>query len=561
MLFAGFSTVCSLVLRRKSYIALLVVLLRPWPFGFAQATLTAWVVPSLRRISPKQPSESNARVTLWAARGEYESFQIVTHAPDGMDLSNVDVSVSDLTGSDGRVIPASNLTLYREYYVCIPPNGASPDWHGTNRPTGSGCYPDALIPLGNEQIKTRLPGGGGPALPYALRAGTNQPIWVDIFVPRDAVAGPYTGSFRITSDQGGFDGQILLNVWDFILPPRPFLHSSFGVWDASKYPIDVELLRNRIAPDGVELSAQASFMRDYGLALTGLGFSSGAKYGDCNMRPSPSQSSVRQAAGLQQPGLMLYDYSADEVDDCKNLVPAMKDWARALHAAGVKNLVPMGPVPSLFDDGSGTGRSAVDIWAVLPVTIDSDSQNVQAAIRKGDEVWSYNTEVQDAYSPKWEIDFEPINFRIQPGFINQSLGLSGLLYWRVDRWSTDSWNNVIFHDGSGAFPGEGQLVYPGAPIGIPGVVPSMRLKWLRDGVDDYDYIQLLKQAGYAEWAMEIAQRVGPDWKNWTRDPSILEAARLQFGTMLSSLNSSGHGVAPIRHAKNQSPVLPPKKGT
>ena len=40
---------------------------------------------------------------------------------------------------------------------------------------------------------------------------------------------------------------------------------------------------------------------------------------------------------------------------------------------------------------------------------------MQQALAKGDAVWSYNTLVQDAYSPKWEIDFDPINFRIQPG--------------------------------------------------------------------------------------------------------------------------------------------------
>ena len=59
------------------------------------------------------------------------------------------------------------------------------------------------------------------------------------------------------------------------------------------------------------------------------------------------------------------------------------------------------------------------------------AQSYLSALAKGDEVWSYNTEVQDPYSPKWEIDFAPINFRIQPGFINQSLHLTGLLYWSV----------------------------------------------------------------------------------------------------------------------------------
>jgi hypothetical protein len=30
------------------------------------------------------------------------------------------------------------------------------------------------------------------------------------------------------------------------------------------------------------------------------------------------------------------------------------------------------------------------------------------------------------------------------------------------------------------------LVYPGDPVGVPGTVPSMRLKWIRKGVEDHE---------------------------------------------------------------------------
>jgi hypothetical protein len=158
-------------------------------------------------------------------------------------------------------------------------------------------------------------------------------------------------------------------------------------------------------------------------------------------------------------------------------------------------------------------------------------------LTKGDAVWSYNTLVQDAYSPKWEIDFDPINFRIQPGFINQSLNLSGLLYWRVDRWPADPWNDINNAGtySSANYPGEGMLVYPGKQVGVAGVVGSMRLKWLRDGVEDYDYLQILKNLGKADLALEVARSVGPDWTKWTRDSAAVEAARLKLGETISQL--------------------------
>ena len=71
----------------------------------------------------------------------------------------------------------------------------------------------------------------------------------------------------------------------------------------------------------------------------------------------------------------------------------------------------------------------------------------------------------------------------------------------------------------------------------------MRLKYLRDGVDDYDYVELLKQAGLGTWALSVCQTVGPDWSNWTRDASALEAAWVQLGSKLDSLNGGGESIS------------------
>ena len=268
-------------------------------------------------------------------------------------------------------------------------------------------------------------------------------------------------------------------------------------------------------------------MKEHGLSATQTGPFSGADVGRCNMSPAPSVNQFKSVAAAQQPGLMLYDYSADEIGHCSNLYPTIRQWANNMHQAGIKNLISMSPTPALYDDGSGTGRSAVDIWVLLPVMYNNSKTHVGEVLKKGDSVWSYNTLVQDAYSPKWLIDFDPVNFRIQPGFISQSLNLTGLLYWRVDKWPSDPWNNVNNAGtySSANYPGEGMLVYPGQPVGVKGVVASMRLKWLRDGVEDYDYVQILKDLGKGDMAMQITRSVGPDWTNWTRDPNAIEAAR------------------------------------
>jgi hypothetical protein len=269
-----------------------------------------------------------------------------------------------------------------------------------------------------------------------------------------------------------------------------------------------------------------------GLQTVALPYYSGAAAGYCSMSAPPAVADLLASAAAQDPSLTKIVYSADEVGYCTSLYPMLKKWGYAAHQAGVSNLATMAPVPELFDDGSGSGRSAVDIWTIMGISY--NPTNVHAALAKGDSVWSYTALVQDSYSPKWEIDFAPANYRIQPGFISQSLGLSGLLYWRSDYWSADPWNqvNTTGQFSSNNYPGEGMLVYPGYQVGIAGVAPSMRLKWIRDGVDDYDYVDMLKAVGQTTFAMNLSASVGTDWSNWSRDPKALANVRLQLGQAL-----------------------------
>ena len=505
------------------------------PGAFAQSGPVVWVAPSLQRVGQTDAPGNSALAQIYAARGQAVSFQIVVSA-SGAALSNVNVGVSDLTGPGGQSIPHTDLALFREQYVDVAVG--SPNWGGSNQPLGPGWYADGLIPFADPQTGLPITSASLLAVPFGVSASYNQPIWVDVNVPSTAAAGYYTGTFTVTSAQGSATGQIGLTVWNFTLPLKPSMKSSFLYWTASSDAAIEELLRNRINPERTPAASQLSMMNDFGLTSQETGFWSGADIGNCTMSAAPSVSQFQAAAAAQQPGLLLYNYTADEINACTNLYTTMQQWAYNMHQAGIDNLVTMAPVPALYSDGSGTGRSAVDIWVMLPVTYDGAASNVNYVLAKGDQAWSYNCLVQDSYSPKWMIDFAPINFRIQPGFINQSLGLSGLLYWRVDDWSSNPWTN-IYAPGFSNYPGEAILVYPGTTVGISGVAPSMRLKWLRDGVNDYEYIDLLKKAGQGSWALSVAAGVGANWTSWTRDINALENARLQLGEKLDSLGGGG----------------------
>jgi hypothetical protein len=441
-------------------------------------------------------------------------------APPG-GLTNVRTSAPDLLGP--ATIGRDRLTLYREYFVT---SSGSPNWHGSNQPLGPGVYPDGLVPF----LDPPPSGAAIVAVPFALAAGKDQPLWVDIAVPRDATPGIYYGVFDVTSDQGDAKVAVVLHVRKFALPLKPALRSSF-LADNPTLAIAQELLADRLNIASVDPAQERNLIDNDGYTIRGAGFWSGADISTCTMSAPPSPSSFVAAAAQHQADLELYDYSADEIGGCSGLIPTIKAWGLNIHASRMKNLVTMAPRTDLFDDGSGTGRSAVDIWVVLPVTYNGAQSAIAAALAKGDAVWSYNTLVQDAYSPKWEVDWDPINERLQPGFLSESMSLTGLLYWRVDRWGADVWNTAM-----GVIDqGDGVMVYPGGPIGITGVAPSIRLKRLRDGVDDYDYVELLKQLGRGDSALARVRAIAPDWTSWTRDHAAVEALRKELGDEIDAL--------------------------
>ncbi|MBW4646788.1 MAG: DUF4091 domain-containing protein [Goleter apudmare HA4340-LM2] len=497
-----------------------------------------WVSSSLERIGKTDQPGSITEIQLYAARGEYEPFQIGIRAPNS-GLTNVNISLSDLSNQNNQVIPKTNITLYREHYVYV--SNSSPKRRGsTNPPLGPGWYADGLIPFVNPETQVNLTGAELDAVPFNLNNGNNQPIWVDVFVPRDTKSGQYQGTFTVTSNQGVSTGKILLNVWDFELPIKPSLNSEFEFYEHEDKNDMVELLKHKIIPNAnYNPVDERELIEQWGLNSLRLPFWSGADINNCSMKLPPSVDEIRKAASRHQSDLFLYARYADEIDKCSNLIEPVKQWARNFHKAGISTAIAMAPKPALYDDGSGTGRSAVDIWIVLPKMYNAAPGRISEVLQKGDKVWFYNALVQDGYSPKWQIDFQPINYRIPHGFINQSLGLTGVLYWRVDLWTKDPWNDVqTYSDKDGYYyPGEGMLVYPGKQVGIEGVVPSMRLKWVREGVEDYEYIDILKRLGLKSWALTVSQNVGHDWKNWTQDPTVLESARRQLGEQIERLSS------------------------
>jgi hypothetical protein len=203
--------------------------------------------------------------------------------------------------------------------------------------------------------------------------------------------------------------------------------------------------------------------------------------------------------------------------------------------------------PYTQDPDWGTLDEAIDIWCPLFGFIHEPS--IEKVKRQEDEVWSYTALIQKAPTyhpdynsvrnddpPYWEIDFPLTSYRV-PTWLNRRYGITGLLYWTTVQWASDPgrnvWDNPAFR---GSYNGGGQLIYPGEEAGINGPLPTIRLKVLRDAMEDYEYFAILEKNGKEKMVAEIVKEVVPDWGSWKQNPDIYLKMRKKMGETISKGN-------------------------
>jgi len=506
-----------------------------------QSTFTAWVTSSLLRVGQTDTPGTTSFISLSSARGETVDAQVIVQGPAG-GLTNVNLSASALIGPGGVTVPASNVTLYREHYLTV--NGTANYGGGSNPPLGSGTYAEPLIPFNDPETGSSLCGTSATlkACNAAVTAGQNQPYWIDISVPRGSMNSPpgtYTGNISITADQGTVTIPVSLMVWNFELPAQPSELSLWTLWPPAAgnttSTLAQALMRNKVMGWYDAAANASSDITSLGLNRSGL---DGYYYIgiQCNGSYSsiPSTSQINAAAANFPAGLGLDFYLADELNGCTGDYSAIRTMGTNAHAANrsVKTMMTLnGTDPNLY--------GAIDHWVLL----DSLQQWPAIPFTAGGDLWSY-TSCNAGYgnTPEWMVDYPPINERIQAGFLNWTQGATGLLYYRADGWTAGnaigSWNNVDTTACGGGLgrPGDGIFLYPPGPIASTESAPGIRLKAIRDGIQDYEYAQILKNLGQVPFLNSVIQPIATSWSTWSHDPNALESARLQLGQQLHQLS-------------------------
>ena len=147
--------------------------------------------------------------------------------------------------------------------------------------------------------------------------------------------------------------------------------------------------------------------------------------------------------------------------------------------------------------------------------------------------------LHDAYPPVWLTDYPAVHFRILP-WICAAHGLTGIHYWNVYEWpkSVDPWKDAgSFVIDDEIFNGDGLFIYPPAPAALRNgsaktPCPSIRLKWIRDGMEDYDHIALLRQKKSKE-AARILATIARGFADWETSVSKIPTARISISKILN----------------------------
>jgi Domain of unknown function (DUF4091) len=522
-----------------------------------------WVSPRLVRVGLTDATGTTTSINVSSGRGETIATQVIVQAPSG-GLTNVNVSASALNGPNGATIAASNITLYREFYVTV--NGTTNYGGGSNPPQGSGTYAEPLIPFNDPQSGSPLCGNGAAlqACNASVVAGQNQPYWIDIFVPRGSTNSPpgaYTGNISVSADQGNATIPVTLTVWNFELPLRPSEASLWSTWapalgtsDADINNLAKALMRNKLmywsdVPGVDDVPGHAAYdIATFGLIRSGLEYYNffAIPCSESNPMPPgsiPSASKISTWAATYPAGLPVDIYVLDEWNEGAMCTSAASQdvmtTANNAHTANpsVKTIMTAyAPDPTL--------SGYIDHWVLL----DSHQSWPTLPWNGPGDLSSYTScNTGAGNTPEWMTDYPPVNERIQAGFLNWAEGATGILYYRVDGWNAGntvaSWNNLNVTACLGnSRPGDGMFLYPPAPIGSSEEAPGIRLKAIRDGVQDYEYAHLLHTLGQDAFVNSTLQWNGGSWSwtNWPtpiNDPNgdVVENARLQMGQKLNQL--------------------------
>lgn len=500
-----------------------------------------WSVDPLEKVfrDTPPPAEPAAELEVLAARNEFESAQFVLRSAE--PLTNLQARVEGLPEAQASFVG----------YVPLRANTRrTPDEEVVRK--APGLFPDPLLPPSLEK----------------LEADTSQPVWVTIRVPKGARPGVHRASLVVVSDQGRIEQPFTLRVVKATLPDErtlavtnwfsatgPRFKNFHGVDDWSEahwkvlehyarmmaaYRQNVvltpiyQLIDFQPGPDGKLAFGFERFDRwvrlfqDAGVIGQIEGGHLGTRPGGVWTAPQfeirlraveggkvvskvgkPGEPAVEEFLSQFLPALQKHleergwldiymQHLCDEpikenADSYRTLATIVRKYAPRLRRVDANH----------FRELVG----AIDVWVPQLNYYDQSLDFYRERQKAGEEVWTYTCLAPTGTYPNRLIDYSLLKVRLLH-WVNFRFGATGYLHWGWNQWSVkDPFADVEPPHGGNIFlpPGDAWIVYPSKDHVL---LSSIRFEAMRDGIEDYELLQLLAKKS-PEKAHALAERLVP----------------------------------------------------
>lgn len=518
-------------------------------FGVAVASATEKVFLDPNKFKGK----GTDIVEISLAGNEYESSQLVIYAKK--PLENVEIETKDLFGIiDGKEVKfgKNNIKCFVVGYVKTKRPGYSVSYVG--------WWPDPL-----EEKST-----------FNIKGNTLQPIWIEVYAPKDFPAGEYSGDITLKSSNSQPKNiKLKIKVWNFSLPKETHLKTAFDfyggrlrkmyrqqegetheAYQARMYDLErryyLDMIKHRIMPignfdlnDGPTLRELKLYL-DNGLSSFAIGKYNGSS--DNNWPKGAEELNALadiyrayertlKASNLSDKAY-IYTYDEPKYGD-----PHVAAVTKMIHNAGpeLKNMVCIHTLDN--PDKYPHWGDDIDIWCVRNVVFNEKIS--REYLNKGKEVWMYVSGPEPPY-PTLVIDYPSMAYRIIP-WMCWKYRLTGYLYWCVNFWEDNPWENPM--NTKWEQNGNGFLYYPGKD----GPVTSIRLEVIRDSLEDYEYLYLLDERiktvkekkletnnqelmKKAKDLLKIDASIVSSMSDYTKSSAFLDKKRKEIAEMIEALN-------------------------
>ena len=511
-----------------------------------------WTADSMRRVAPLDfPSAGERRdIALELARNESESAQVLVSVAEDVEWRAGELELGELRTAEGRLLRGTFKWERVGYVPLEPPFDRHPHFDLSR----GRWIPDPLL----------------PAAPFKVLKGSTQATWLTVRADADAEPGAYEGSVRVRRD--GAEVAVVpvrVTVRNFALPKRFGLKTAFSVMDChtrARYPERYDEMRrqshdvmldHRLNPDDITrttppligdlLHAKERGMNsfnvlnivpppkkatDWVLVAKPETLFSDAFYESFTNRVVPYVAELRRR-GLDD---LAYLYGFDERQG-EYYAGIDRMWRRLARDVPGVPLLTTAKMYADMAQGKTNLQCLVTTDWYCPCTYSWD-RALNARLRAaGKKVWWYTCcGPRSPYANMASYVCPPAEGRLLLGFMTHWAEADGFLFWLVNPWGDMSRKTLDeretyfpeWHTRSNEAakcPGDGMFLYPGERH----VLPSVRLANIRDGVEDYEWLQLAAAAGGGEAVRAAEGGLVRSLTDFSSSPHDLRAARARVG--------------------------------